>query len=69
MANEEGSKISKGTNIMKRLFGSQIVESFRFRTCVDPEIKKESAATEIIYESLTAQEFFQNLYSGFVFVS
>ena len=54
---------------MKNLFGTQIVESFRFRTCVDPEIKKESAATEIIYESLTAQEFFQNLYSGFVFVS
>ena len=52
---------------MKRLFGTLIVESFRFRTCVDPEIKKESAATEIIYESLTAQGFFQNFYRGFHF--
>jgi len=60
-ADAEVSKISKGTNIMKRLFGTKIVESFRFRTCVDPEIKNESAATEIIYESLTAQGTFQNL--------
>ena len=67
MTDAEVSKISKGTNIMKRLFGSHIVESFRFRTCVNPKITKESGGTEIIYESLTAQERFQNVYSYPVF--
>ena len=52
---------------MKKLFGTQIVETFRFRTCVDPKITEESGGTEIIYESLTAQDFFQNLYRGFHF--
>ena len=52
---------------MKRLFGSHIVESFRFRTCVNPKITKESGGTEIIYESLTAQERFQNVNSYPVF--
>ena len=46
---------------MKNLFGTQIVETFRFRTCVDPKITEESGGTEIIYESLTAQGTFQNL--------
>jgi len=46
---------------MKNLFGTQIVETFRFRTCVDPKIKEESGGIEIIYESLTAQEIFQSL--------
>ena len=46
---------------MKNLFGTQIVETFRFRTCVDPKITEESGGTEIIYESLTAQGSFQSL--------
>ena len=66
-ADTKVSKISKGTNIMKKVFGTQIVESFKFRTCVDPKIMEESSETEIIYESLTAQGTFQNLYRGFHF--
>jgi len=45
---------------IKNLLGSEIVESFNFRTCVNPKLtKQESGETRIIYQSLTAQGSFQ----------
>ena len=45
---------------MKNLFGKETVDSFKFRTCVKPKLSKNRLGeTEIIYESLTAQDLFQ----------
>ena len=45
---------------IKNLLGSEIVDSFNFRTCVNPKLKKlDSGETKIVYQSLTAQESFQ----------
>ena len=51
------SLVSKGTYTMKNFFGKKTVESFSFRTCVKPKLSKNPLGeTEIIYESLTAQD-------------
>jgi len=52
----EVSKISKGTNIMKNILGKTTIESFSFRTCVNPLLSKnELGQTKIVYESLTTK--------------
>ena len=49
--------VSKGTNTLKDLLGKNTVGSFKFRTCVKPKLSENRLGeTEIIYESLTAQE-------------
>ena len=53
----EDSTISKGTKSLKNLLGNKTVEMFGSRTCVKPKIlKNQLGETEIIYESLTAQD-------------
>ena len=53
----EDSTISKGTKSLKNLLGKKTVEMFGSRTCVKPKIlKNQLGETEIIYESLTAQD-------------
>ena len=45
---------------IKNLLGSEIVDSFNFRTCVNPKLTKlDSGETKIIYQSLTAQDLCQ----------
>ena len=45
---------------MKDLLGKKTVESFSFRTCVKPKLSENRFGdTEIIYESLTAQDLLQ----------
>ena len=57
------STISKGTNTLKKMLGNRTVESFSFRTCVKPILSQnEFGETQIVYESLTAQDCFQNAY-------
>ena len=42
---------------MKDLLGKKTVESFSFRTCVKPRLSENRFGdTQIIYESLTAQD-------------
>ena len=54
------STVSKGTNTLKKMLGNRTVESFSFRTCVKPRLSKNRFGdTEIIYESLTAQDLLQ----------
>ena len=49
------------TSTAKKLLGSEIVESFSFRTCVNPKLtKQDSGETEIVYQSLTAQDLLKN---------
>ena len=49
------------TATTKKLLGSKIVESFSFRTCVNPKLtKQDSGETKIVYQSLTAQKSLQN---------
>ena len=49
--------VSKGTYTLKNLLGKKIVESFSSRTCVKPKLSENRfGETEIIYESLTAQD-------------
>ena len=56
----EVSKISKGTNIMKNILGKTTIESFSFRTCVNPLLSKnELGQTKIVYESLTTKNEYQ----------
>ena len=51
------SYVSKGTDTLKNWLGNTTVESFRFRTCVKPKLSENQfGETEIIYESLTAQD-------------
>ena len=58
----EVSKISKGTNIMKNILGKTTIESFSFRTCVNPLLSKnELGQTKIVYESLTTKDEYQSL--------
>ena len=54
------STISKGTNTLKNLLSSETIKSFSFRTCVKPKLSKnEFGETEIIYDSVTAQDKLQ----------
>ena len=39
---------------MKNLLGEKMVQSFYFRTCVDPTIENDGENTQIRYSSLTA---------------
>lgn len=56
------STVSKGTNTLKKMLGNQTVESFSSRTCVKPILtQNEFGETGIVYESLTAQDCFQNI--------
>ena len=51
------STVLKGTSTIKNLLGNEIVESFSFRTCVNPKLlKNQLGETQIVYESLTTQE-------------
>ena len=51
------STVSKGTNTLKEMLGNKTVESFSFRTCVKPILTNNKfGETEIVYESLTAQD-------------
>ena len=51
------SLVSKGTNTLKNLLGKKTVDSFKFRTCVKPKLSENRLGeTEIVYESLTAQD-------------
>ena len=55
------SLVSKGTFKLKDLLGKKTIESFSFRTCVKPKLlENRFGDTEIIYESLTAQDLLQN---------
>ena len=55
--NAVDSLVSKGTYKLKDLLGKKTVESFSFRTCVKPRLSENRFGdTEIIYESLTAQD-------------
>ena len=48
------------TSELKNILGSEIVESFSFRTCVNPKlVKKDSGETNIVYQSLTAKDLLQ----------
>ena len=54
------SLVSKGTYTLKNLLGKKTIESFKFRTCVKPKLSENRfSVTEIIYESLTAQDSLQ----------
>ena len=56
------SYVSKGTDTLKNWLSNKTVESFRFRTCVKPKLfKNKLGETEIIYESLTAQDSLPNI--------
>ena len=45
---------------IENLLGSEMVESFNIRTCVNPKLTKlDSGETKIVYQSLTAQGSFQ----------
>ena len=56
---EKKSEDLKSVKI-ENLLGSEIVESFNFRTCVNPKLTKlDSGETKILYQSLTAQGSFQ----------
>ena len=51
------STVTKGTNTIKNLLGNKTVESFSFRTCVNPKLlTNQVGETQIVYESLTTQE-------------
>ena len=51
------STVLKGTSTIKNLLGNETVESFSFRTCVNPKLlKNQLGETQIVYESLTTQE-------------
>ena len=51
------SYISKGSDTLKTWLSNTTVDSFRFRTCVKPKLSENQLGeTEIIYESLTAQD-------------
>ena len=55
------SYISKGSDTLKTWLSNTTVESFRFRTCVKPKLSENQfGETQIIYESLTAQDSLQN---------
>ena len=52
--------VSKGSYTLKNLFGKKTIESFKFRTCVKPILSENRLGeTEIVYESLTAQDSLQ----------
>ena len=54
----EGSKTAQ----LKGVLGNEIVDSFSFRTCVNPKLsKQESGETNIAYQSLTAQDLLKIL--------
>ena len=56
-SNATESYVSKSTDTLKNWLSDKTVESFRFRTCVKPKlIVNQFGETEIIYESLTAQD-------------
>ena len=56
------SLVSKGTYSLKNLLGKKTVESFQFRTCVKPKLSENRLGdTEIVYESLTAQDSLPNI--------
>ena len=45
---------------LKNLLGNDIVESFRFRTCVEPTLMEtQFGATNLVYRSLTTKALFQ----------
>ena len=52
--------VSKGSYTLTNLFGKKTIESFKFRTCVKPILSENRLGeTEIVYESLTAQDSLQ----------
>lgn len=54
-------KENSNTAMVKKLLGSEIVENFSFRTCVNPKLaKQKSGETKITYQSLTTQESLKN---------
>ena len=54
------SLVLKGTYTWKKLLGKKTVESFQLRTCVKTKLSENRLGdTEIIYESLTAQDLLQ----------
>ena len=56
LSNSEDLKSVK----IENLLGSEMVESFNIRTCVNPKLTKlDSGETKIVYQSLTAQGSFQ----------
>ena len=56
------SYVSKSTDTLKKWLSDKTVESFRFRTCVKPKLSVNKVGeTEIIYESLTAQDSLPNM--------
>ena len=57
LSNSENDTQDVKSVTIKNLLGSEIVESFNFRTCVKPKLTKQnSGETKIVYQSLTAQE-------------
>ena len=60
LSNSENDTQDVKSVTIKNWLGSEIVESFNFRTCVNPKLTKQnSGETKIVYQSLTAQEWFQ----------
>ena len=54
------SLVLKGTYTLKNFLGKKTVESFSYRTCVKVKLSENRFGdTEIIYESLTAQDLLQ----------
>ena len=64
------SLVSKGTFKLKDLLGKKTIESFSFRTCVKPKLlENRFGDTEIIYESLTAQDLLRTRSQIHIFYS
>ena len=60
LSNSEKKSEDLKSSKIENLLGSEIVESFNFRTCVNPKLTKhDSGETRIIYQSLTAQGSYQ----------
>ena len=60
LSNSEKKSEDLKSSKIENLLGSEIVESFNFRTCVNPKLtKQDSGETRIIYQSLTAQGSYQ----------
>ena len=60
LSNSEKTSQDLKSAKIKNLLGSRIVDSFNFRTCVNPKLTRQnSGETKIVYQSLTAQDSYQ----------
>ena len=60
LSNSEKTSQDLKSAKIKNLLGSRVVDSFNFRTCVNPKLTRQnSGETKIVYQSLTAQDSYQ----------